>query len=272
MDVIVNGTAKRVLLVLTLVSLDGLQTQAQRAHPPSATHGQPIFVSSCAGCHGLDGRGGERGPNITGSAKVQRMSDAQILRIVSDGISGTGMPAFHSLSETERQAVVAYLRTLQGRSRIVAAPGNAVAGKALFSGKAGCSGCHMVGGEGGFLGSDLSSYARGKSVQQIRNAILNSGLEPDSRKKVATAVTRDNQTLSGVIRNQDNFSVQLQTRDGAFHLLQKSDLASLNIGPQSVMPSDYKQKLNATELDDLVSYLMNAARTVKPAHVVHQEE
>ena len=36
--------------------------------------------------------------------------------------------------------------------------------------------------------------------------------------------TADGQTLTGVVRNEDNFSLQLQTTDGTLHLFAKSEL------------------------------------------------
>jgi hypothetical protein len=38
--------------------------------------------------------------------------------------------------------------------------------------------------------------------------------------------TQDGQKYSGRVRNEDNFSLQLQTLDGAFHLFMKSELRS----------------------------------------------
>src|SRR5438270_3537781 len=72
---------------------DSWEEDFQSAPPP----GKRTFTSTCAGCHGLDGRGGERAPNIASGAKVQRMSDAQIANVISNGVQGTGMPAFHAL-------------------------------------------------------------------------------------------------------------------------------------------------------------------------------
>ncbi len=40
-----------------------------------STRGKQTFASTCAHCHGLDGRGGERAPNIAENPKVQRFSD-----------------------------------------------------------------------------------------------------------------------------------------------------------------------------------------------------
>src|SRR6476660_9702693 len=71
--------------------------------------GQHAFNTNCAGCHGLDGRGSDKGPKIAASVNVRHLSDARISRIISDGIAGTGMPAFHSFSEQQTRAIVGYI-------------------------------------------------------------------------------------------------------------------------------------------------------------------
>ena len=71
--------------------------------------------------------------------------------------------------------MVAYLRFLQGTKHALNLPGDADRGEKLFFGNAGCSGCHMTAGKGGFIASDLSGYARTHSVDQIRNAITTPG-------------------------------------------------------------------------------------------------
>jgi cytochrome c oxidase cbb3-type subunit III len=68
-----------------------------------------------------------------------------------------------------------------------------------------------------------------------------------------------NRKYSAVVRNEDNFSVQLQTLDGAFHLILKTDLESLTRQPVSLMPSNYGTTLSPAELNDLISFLMTAA-------------
>src|SRR5271155_3823828 len=153
-----------VLVLAALWAANGLaawaQTRQQNPHQisvkPTSTRGKQTFTSTCANCHGLDGRGGERAPNITENPKVQKLSDAQIAHIIENGIPGTAMPAFHSLEASEVKVVVTYLRTLQGTKTRLKLPGDPVRGETVFFGKAGCSGCHMVAGEGGFIASDLS--------------------------------------------------------------------------------------------------------------------
>jgi putative heme-binding domain-containing protein len=78
-------------------------------------------------------------------------------------------------------------------------------------------------------------------------------------------VTQDGNRLEGVIRNEDNFSVQLQTKDGGFHFFQKSNLRAVEHLERSLMPTDYSERLSASELNDLVSYLMNSGSTTSKA-------
>jgi cytochrome c oxidase cbb3-type subunit III len=260
-----------VLVLVVLWSANGLvawaqttqQNIRQKSTKPVSTRGKQTFASTCASCHGLDGRGGERAPNIADSQKVQRLSDSQVAHIIENGIPGTGMPAFHSLESSDVKTVVTYLRTLQGTKKAVKLPGDPERGETIFFGKAGCSGCHMVAGKGGFIASDLSGYANAHAVEQIRSAITNPTPSSDPQARLATATTRGGEKVVGRIRNEDNFSLQLQLLDGTFYFVAKSDIEGLEYSLQTLMPSDYGATLSPSELDDLVSYLMRVASASK---------
>ena len=243
----------------------------QQAANPASSRGKQSFAGFCAGCHGLDGKGSDRAPNIADKPSVQRLSDAQLFSIIQNGIPGTGMPAFHSLESSQIKAMVTYLRTLQGTRKPVHLPGNPDRGKTIFSGKAGCSQCHVVGGEGGFIASDLSEYARTHDPDEIRTTILNpaSGNRP---VRLATVVVHGGEKYSGRVRSEDNFSLQLQTLDGAFHFMSKSDIESLEYAPETLMPSDYGSRLNSNEMNDLISYLMSIAGSSGPAESSKKKE
>lgn len=166
------------------------------------------------------------------------------------------MPAFHSLSATQVQSLVSYIRALQGKTDSRLVPGDASRGKEIFFGKGECSSCHSVAGQGGFLGPDLTAYGAAASAKQIQEAILNSNRIVPPGYKSAVATTREGSTVEGIVRNEDNFSVQLQTQDGAFHFFQKSDLQKFEYSKQALMPSNYSQRLTQDELNDVVSFLM----------------
>jgi putative heme-binding domain-containing protein len=194
---------------------------------------------------------------------MQRLSNTEIATIISKGVPGTGMPAFHLFSPAKVQEVVSYLRVLQGHEKVEQLPGNPERGKAIFFGKGDCSSCHMVQGQGGFVGPDLSAYGSNRSVKEVLSVILDPASNSDWKRKAATAITRDGASVSGSVRNEDNFSVQLQTPDGAFRFFSKSDLQSLEYQDHPVMPVDYAEKLGRGDLDDVASYLVSLGRSSK---------
>ncbi len=227
-----------------------------------APAGRQLFNSSCAGCHGLDGRGGEHAPNIATDANVQHLDDAKLTHIVRNGIPAAGMPAFGSSFENSQiAAIVSYLRGLQGKGQLVHIAGNGARGRSLFFGSAGCAECHMMNGQGGFLGPDLSGYGKSHTPDDVREWIVNPNKDLDPRHGTIVIVTRSGQKYAGVLRNEDNFSIQMQTRDGSFHFFEKSDLARIEHQARSLMPAQYGSRLTRAELDDLISYLMTSPGT-----------
>jgi mono/diheme cytochrome c family protein len=74
--------------------------------------GRAIYQASCSSCHGSDGGGGV-GPAMKGNPFVAGSSDADVAEVIAAGRSGTAMPGF-PLSQEDLDAVVAYLRTLDG--------------------------------------------------------------------------------------------------------------------------------------------------------------
>jgi putative heme-binding domain-containing protein len=204
--------------------------------------GRRSFNSTCAGCHGLDGSGSDKAPNIASNAKVQKLSDVQLSNIISNGVPSNGMPAFPTLTKEQVHALVAHVRVLQGKNEARALPGDAARGKGIFFGKGNCSTCHAISGEGGFLGPDLSAYGSEITAKAIREAIVSSNRVEPAGYRSGAVTTRDGNRFEGVIRNEDNFSIQLQTRDGSFHFLQKSELQNVEHMRRSPMATNYMER------------------------------
>jgi len=236
-------------------------------HDPKAAsaEGRSTFNSSCAGCHGLDGSGSDKAVNISGSAKVRSLSDAQLSSIISNGVPETGMPAFHSLNERQLRALVGYLRSLQGKTEGQLLPGHPKRGEEIFFGKGDCSACHTISGKGGFLGPDLTEHGATSSADTIRDQIVKAPRVPPMGYRTAALTTDKGERLEGLVRNEDNFSVQMQTKDGSFHFFKKTDLRSFEHRDGSLMPADYRDRLSDGELNDLASYLMTTPAPNKTA-------
>jgi cytochrome c oxidase cbb3-type subunit 3 len=131
--------------------------------------------------------------------------------------------------------------------------------------------CHALGGAGGFIGPDLTAYAQTHSAERMKAAIIDRAAR-DSKLEVATVIGTDGRKYRGIVRNEDNFSLQLQSLDGSFHFFSKARLKHIEREPSSLMPSDYRLKLTPGELDDLVSYLHDAGSGAKPPEKKEDDE
>ena len=231
-------------------------TSTTRAQTSGPVDGKLLFASHCGACHGSDGAGGERAPSIATRREVIARTNADLTRTVRGGIAGTGMPPFSYLGDDRIDAIVHYLRKLQGVDQIAKSTGDAKRGESLFFGKGECSQCHLADGRGGYMAQDLTGYGVGRSLDAVRSAILDPDANLAAASQTVTLVTAKSERLQGVIRARDNFSLTLQTDDGKFHTLQRTGIERIEPSGHSSMPRDYAQRLDDTEINDLVSYLL----------------
>ena len=88
---------------------DVRRTEARVADGSASTRttGAEVYATYCAACHRPDLRGdGDRVPSLAGVAR--RLTAAQMRQVIEHGRNF--MPPFPSLSESEKRAVIAYLR------------------------------------------------------------------------------------------------------------------------------------------------------------------
>jgi cytochrome c peroxidase len=117
------------------VTVHGRQGQAHVHHAPAQARmlaspldltqadletGRELYAARCARCHGEKGTGGTSpaadrpAPSDLTRADLRTHADGELYWVIANGIPASGMPAFSSLSETERWQTVAYVRTLGG--------------------------------------------------------------------------------------------------------------------------------------------------------------
>ena len=214
--------------------------------------GKRVFDSQCALCHGIGGTGG-RGPALT-TAKMRHAADGSaLIDVIVGGVEGSSMPAFWFLGERPIFQVAAYVRSLSKNPATEKVPGDPSRGKALFAAK-GCTGCHIVDGEGKAFGPELTEIGARRSPTFLRESLFDPGASVADEFVMVRVKTRAGQNVSGERLNEDSFSIQIRDARGRFYSFRKQDVADLqkDFG-KSPMPS-YRGAATA-DIDDLVAYL-----------------
>lgn len=89
-----------------------------RGDPATLAAGKQIYAQNCAVCHGVEGKGD--GPSAVAlnpkpvdlTVHARLHAEGELFWWVSNGIQGTGMPAWTGLSDLSKWQVIAYIRTL----------------------------------------------------------------------------------------------------------------------------------------------------------------
>ena len=189
--------------------------------------GGELFREACGACHGTTGEGG-RAPNLRTSRNVQRSSDQELFGSIKNGVPGSEMPPF-PLGDEKVWSLAAFVRSLSAPAYDQQAPGDAEAGQALFEGEAGCGGCHMIRGEGGSLGPDLSNIGMESNLTRLRESLLEPGEEIAVGFEKVIATLKSGDRIEGVAKNRSNYSLQVLDSGGNLHLLESSQIDEAEI-------------------------------------------
>ena len=158
--------------------------------------GSKSFAARCAGCHGADARGTDRGPALARSRRLQAYSLPQLRRFIQKGAPATGMPPF-DLPDAELDALAALVLSLNAPAANERLPGDSKAGELFFFGNGQCASCHMVQGRGAATGPDLSSVGARLTVDDIRESLLKPGSRAVAGYELVTVELRDGRSLRG---------------------------------------------------------------------------
>ena len=231
---------------------------------PDLAESKRLFEQNCSACHGVDAGGGD-GPDLHGV--VARLGDAGVEDIIRRGIPGTAMPGSSTLSQKEEANIVAYLRTLDSATTSETVGGDPSKGQALYN-SSGCPACHMIAGQGGSIGPDLSRIGTMRGGPSLKARLEDPGANLPkvgegpfgnrwTQYLMFRAVAQDGRVVEGTRVGEDSFTIVLKDASGKFHGFWKPDLRSLEKEPgKSFMPS-FKGTLSLTQLDDVVAYLVS---------------
>jgi mono/diheme cytochrome c family protein len=144
-----------------------------------------LYGQNCAGCHGVDGKGGAA--IALANPVVLAIADDTVIRnTAANGVPGTPMPAFAqsaggTLNDKQIDAIVRGIRSWAKPNALsnqtpppyaAQAPGDPQRGADAY--RTYCSSCHGVGGRGGSKAGSIvdGSYLALVSDQQLRTIVI----------------------------------------------------------------------------------------------------
>ena len=217
------------------------------------------FRSDCARCHGMDAKGSDEGggTDLTTGTFQNASTNAGLFRIIREGIDGTQMIGIsRRASDQAVWQIITYLDSLSVNPDDVELAGNVTAGRRLFTGEGNCSICHMVNGDGGRVGPDLSTVGNRRDPDELRTDLTdpNEDLAP---RWWRIRVTRENgSVVEGFRMSEDTFTIRIMDDSENLWSFSKGQIRSFERIETSTMAS-VEPTLTASEVDDLVAYLFS---------------
>lgn len=210
---------------------------------------------------------------------VARVTNARrLLEAVRSGqVERTALSAFHArqIQSFEEPEVTAALTDIWGEIRETSAERKAAIerlrgmletsadasparGRKVFADS--CANCHVLFGEGGNIGPDLTGSNR-RNLSYLLENIVDPSASVAASFRMSTLVLEDGRTLNGVVVQEDDTTVTVQTEKQKLQI-PRGDISIRKPTTQSLMPEGLLKNLNEQQIRDLFAYL-SAPRQVR---------
>lgn len=146
------------------------------------------------------------------------------------------------------------------RAVLRAGLGDPAKGKMTFQGR--CAACHMLFGEGGVVGPDLTGYERG-NMDFWLHGIIDPSIEIREGYGVYSVQTKAGQIYTGMLDAQDGSGIVLRDAAAQKTALRQADIASMEASKISLMPEGMLAGIGDDELRDFFAYLSSTPPTAK---------
>lgn len=158
-------------------------------------------------------------------------------------------PSVKLASSDEKTAAV-----LKIKEALTNGTGNVDKGKVIYTNS--CESCHLLNGEGGVIGPDLTGYDRTNLNYLILNIV---DPNADIREGYVTYMIekKDGQILLGTLLDRTEALVTVRTLSGEEITLAQSEIKEMASQKTSMMPERLMEPLGEQEIRDLFAYLAN---------------
>jgi quinoprotein glucose dehydrogenase len=191
-------------------------------------------------------------------AGVERLKNN---RLPADTRVDVRVAARHSQSEAVKKAIADYEASLDTND--ITAPfldslegGSAERGKKIFYERTqvSCVRCHKFNGRGGDVGPVLDKLGREKDRKYLLEAIVKPNADIAKNFESLTIVDLDGIITTGVVKANNEESVELLTAEGKRVKIAKGDI-DFQKQSKSPMPEDLVKHLSLDDVRDLVEFL-----------------
>jgi putative membrane-bound dehydrogenase-like protein len=179
----------------------------------------------------------------TTARQLQSFGDKRIIEKL-EKVWGTIRP-----TAREKAALMARYQADLTSDRLKSA--DLAAGRLVF--QRNCAQCHRLNGEGGDVGPELTGSDRANLSYVLEN-VLDPSATVGRDYRLTTIATTDGRLLSGILREQNDQTLTIQTVNDRL-TLDRSEIEEMKPSPQSMMPEGLFEKLSPDEVRDLVAYL-----------------
>ena len=138
--------------------------------------------------------------------------------------------------------------------------GDRYAGRDLYLGR--CAACHNLHSEGGEIGPELTGYQR-QDLDSLLLAISSPNAEVREGFENYTVQTKDGQTITGFLADQDDNVIVLRPIGGQKIVLDRERIVKIERAGDSLMPSGLLADLDDKGIVDFFAYL----RSTQPLNV-----
>jgi putative membrane-bound dehydrogenase-like protein len=152
-------------------------------------------------------------------------------------------------SKDKRQAI----ETLRSELAAALPSANLSAGRAQFQRL--CAGCHVLYGEGGQVGPDLTGSGRANLDYLLEN-VVDPATVVAADFRMTVAELKDGRTLNGLLREVNPRTVTIVSQAERL-TVERSEIVKLETTDSSMMPEGLLESLKPQERRDLIGYLMH---------------
>jgi mono/diheme cytochrome c family protein len=239
--------------------------------PAAYERGGKAFRTYCAGCHGVNAKGGPGAPDLVRSLLV--LDDEKgilIAPVIREGRPDKGMPKLN-LTEQQISDIVAWLhvQTYAAGHRGTYTFQNVVTGdpkkgEVYFNGAGGCSSCHSVTGDLAGIGKKYDPFSlQGRWLQprNTRRSRRRSPGTPETSSQMMPTVTvtlPSGESFTGKLDHIDDFSVSLRDSNNQFHSFARDgETPKVAVNDPLKAHTELLHKYTDADIHNITAYLVS---------------